>query len=134
MRNLTYDEAKAEYEERIDYQSGKYAGVGLENNTRLVECGNDYAVRLHRTDIVTLREDGDIVLRTGGWKTRTTKQRLNKYAPTGHIFQEDGRWYISTDNEVLLWSEATDIVRGPGIRLRPDGRVRERVEREPAMA
>lgn len=102
-RHLTYEEAEREYESRIKYQSGKYEGVGLENNTRLVKRGEDYAVKLHSTDVVTIHPDGTYTLRTGGWKTRTTKDRINKYAPV-RIHQEDYVWYVSG----LKWSEAAE--------------------------
>ena len=40
---------------------------------------DDIAVRLHYTDVVTFKCDGDIVLSSGGFHTRTTKDRINQY-------------------------------------------------------
>jgi hypothetical protein len=54
------------------------------------------SVRLHDTDII-VRARGRIVFDTGGWKTVTTKDRLNKFAPPGWQFwSERGVWQVST--------------------------------------
>lgn len=37
-----------------------------------------FAVRLHRTRIVTFYADGRIVLNTGGWQTLTTRDRMQR--------------------------------------------------------
>src|SRR5439155_16066680 len=36
------------------------------------------AVRYHRTDVATLHPDGTVTLRTGGWRTVTTRRRINQ--------------------------------------------------------
>jgi hypothetical protein len=74
---LTYNEAK----KLFDSARNKDAGKPLENNTRLMKRGDSYAIRLHRTDIVLIHADGSYTLNTGGWNTRTTKDRLNSYSP-----------------------------------------------------
>ena len=95
---MNYPQAKADYQNRIQYQSGKYEGARLENNTRLVqrehhgiEC---YAVKLHNTDIVTYFPNGLVMLNTGGWYTVTTKRRINKYYDGPDIVQVNYEWYI----------------------------------------
>ena len=52
------------------------------------------AIRLHRTDVVTFRPDGSFFINTGGWLTRTTKDRINKYCRTIQVWQEKGEWYV----------------------------------------
>jgi hypothetical protein len=67
----------------------------LENNTYLeVRDANTIAVKLHATDVVTYRSDGSVTLNSGGWRTVTTKDRLNKYSPV-RIWTERGVWYVS---------------------------------------
>src|SRR5262249_27597834 len=61
----------------------------LENNTRLIRCGDDYAVVLHSTAVVTIHQDGTYTLRTGGWRTVTTKDRINKYSPA-RVYSTNG--------------------------------------------
>lgn len=52
------------------------------------------AVRLHDTDIITFYPRR-VVLNSGGWKTPTTKDRLNRFMPEPyHIIQEKGLWYV----------------------------------------
>ena len=51
--------------------------------------------RLHMTDIMVFRPDGSIVLDTGGWKTSTTKERMNRFLPKGiSVWQSKGRWFL----------------------------------------
>ena len=86
-------------------------GKLLERNTRLVRVDNiDYGVRLHETDIVIIHRDGTYSLFSGGWKTRTTLNRLNKYSPAT-ITQRKGEWYAG----VTPWNE--------GMRFTSDGRL-----------
>lgn len=67
----------------------------LENNTYL-ERRNEtmIAVRLHRTDVVTYHADRRIVLNDGGWRTVTTKDRINTYSPVS-VYQRSHVWYLS---------------------------------------
>ncbi len=57
----------------------------IANNTRLEMRGNTYgddiAVRLHGTDVVTYHADGTITLNTGGYWTVTTRDRINRFVP-----------------------------------------------------
>jgi hypothetical protein len=51
--------------------------------------------RLHHTDIVRRLSNGSIVLHSGGWKTVTTKDRMNQCLPAGYgISQTKGLWYV----------------------------------------
>jgi hypothetical protein len=52
------------------------------------------AIRLHATDILTFNADGSIVVSSGGWKTSTTKARINDYLPKNapRVGQHKGLW------------------------------------------
>ena len=67
----------------------------------------DTVYRLHNTDIITYHADGErITLNTGGWKTPTTKDRMNKYLPAGHhIWQEEGIWYLHTPEWTIVFPQ-----------------------------
>lgn len=69
----------------------------IDNNT--VEYFNSEGarkIRLHDTDIF-IEKDGFIWLNSGGWRTVTTKDRLNKYTPSGwRVGSEKGMWNVST--------------------------------------
>ncbi len=65
------------------------------DNTRLRFDGNDWTLTLHQTDIAK-RIGGIIVLKTDGYRTTTTKSRLNailSHFGKGGISQEKGVWY-----------------------------------------
>ena len=65
-------------------------------------CGNTYleldsngdpAVRLWRTKIITFKENDVVVLRSGGWESVTTKNRMARYSP--YIpYSWKGQWTI----------------------------------------
>jgi hypothetical protein len=82
----TYQEAK----QRLGSRDSRK----LENNTYLKRRGDTLAVMLHATDVVTYFPNGDIQLNSGGWRTMTTKDRINKYAPI-RLWAHRGQWYIA---------------------------------------
>ena len=88
---MTYAEADQSLQGR-NRESRKIA-----NNTYLHREGEDIAIRLHNTDIVRFKPNGDIVLDSGGWLTVTTKQRMNEYLrrDMGEIWSERGVWYVA---------------------------------------
>lgn len=61
------------------------------NNTYLERRDDEtIAIRLHATDVVTFTS-GTITLNSGGWRTVTTKARLNYALP---VYSEKGTWYV----------------------------------------
>jgi len=76
----------------------KYAGKplpGRRNSTRLIELGNgDYAVRYHNTNVVTIHADGTYTIDNGGFRTNSTKERINLYSPV-NIYRKDFEWYFA---------------------------------------
>lgn len=85
---MTYESAKEKLGNR---ESRK-----LENNTYLVKDGNHVAVKLHATNVITFRDDGQIVVDSGGYATVTTKDRINKYLPDPwRMYQEKSTWYLT---------------------------------------
>jgi hypothetical protein len=73
----------------------------LANNTYAIRRADSIAIRLHNTDIATFFQDGKIVLNSGGWKTPTTKDRLNNFTPFS-ISQNKGVWTI---HKSVKWKE-----------------------------
>ena len=86
------------------------------NNTYLQKRdGGDIAVKLHQTDVVTFKPNGDTVLDSGGWLTVTTKARMNEHAPC-FVYSNKGVWFISLvapyhaqDNEVFPYADGITI-------------------------
>ena len=76
----------------------------LANNTYLERINSDtIAVRLHDTDVVTFHSDGRTVLNTGGWRTVTTKERMNRFSPFA-VWTRNGVWYVALD---YSWDDPT---------------------------
>lgn len=69
------------------------AGRPVARNTRLYRRGEDYAIQLHETDVVTFHPNGKVTLNSGGWRTVTTKDRINSFSPA-RLFAENGLWYL----------------------------------------
>ena len=70
------------------------------NNTLRIEYENgNIAIRFHYTDIVTFVNDNKIILNSGTWRTPTTKDRINTFAPV-NLYQKNGIWYLS-DNKLF---------------------------------
>ena len=66
-----------------------------------VARGNDGALRVtyHSTDVVTVNQDGSITLNTGGWRSKTTKLRMNQasnqYGLGYQVWQKDWEWFVT---------------------------------------
>ena len=87
---MTFKEAEELYAKAKDKSRGK----PLDNNTRLHKKNDQYAIRLHHTDVVTmsLSLDGttNYTIDSGEWHTVTTKQRINMYVPNIRLYTVKG--------------------------------------------
>jgi len=54
----------------------------------------EYYVLFHGTPIITFCPDGSVILRTGGYQTVTTKQRIWQFSGFD-IFSLNFQWYVS---------------------------------------
>jgi hypothetical protein len=103
---------------------GKKDDRPLANNTRVQRREDGaIAVRLHSTDVVTHYPDGSFMLRTGGWYTLTTKQRMNAYSPVvvasgGRTAATRGKWLVMPPGR---WDETAAVLFYDGMRLSADG-------------
>lgn len=93
----SYAEAHALFEERnakrrvdsIKFANNTYLirGPSKTDMERVLPPGTHddaplyYSVRLHETDIVRFHANGDVTLNTGGWRTRTTRDRMRAFFP-----------------------------------------------------
>lgn len=100
---LTHHEAAA----LLAKKRGDKSRAKLCNNTYLIALDNgDFAVRLHRTNVVTIHADGTYTLRNGGWQTVTTKDRINGYSPA-RLYQEKNEWWVHIPGAGAYWSDTT---------------------------
>jgi hypothetical protein len=92
----TYSEAKVFFETRRKRK--------LQNNTYLVKTEEGYGIKLHNTIVVEWLPDRTI-LNSGGWKTPTTKDRINTYAPV-LLRQHKGVWLICYGPQFYNWDNS----------------------------
>ena len=87
--------------------------------TITTEADGTVAVRYHRTDVATLHPDGTVTLRTGGWRTVTTKRRINQalryFGVPTVVYQHRFNWYLAPRDQGDR-IEFTD-----GMRIRANG-------------
>ena len=71
--------------------------------TKVFTVDGEFCVQYHQTVVFRGFPNGVIVLDTGGWKTATTKLRMNQaFNQLGlrfGVYQEKGQWWVSVKNE-----------------------------------
>jgi hypothetical protein len=72
---------------------GTRAQIVARSTFRFLAPNGDTVWRLHQTDIVRRKPDGRFVLDSGGYKTVTTKDRMNRFSPF-RISQAKGVWTV----------------------------------------
>lgn len=78
----------------VDVRQGVRPKRVYNNTVRYLRPDGVECIRLHHTDIVLKHPDGCCELHTGGWRTVTTKARLNAYSPA-RVYSERGQWYVA---------------------------------------
>jgi len=109
---------------------GKHATTISQTDGRTV-------VTYHTTPVVTVDADGTVTLNSGGWRSATTKTRINQAASQldlrFHVYQRDFQWWVSVDgpDDDDLRLDAASPVGGRGCQAVTfsDG-IRFRVERD----
>jgi len=105
------------------------------NNTYLIRNsgvpGDSIHLKLHDTYIITWYADGRVELNSGGWRTVTTKARMNEFLEGYSISQSKGQWFVSHHNpkydsnhyskDVPYWID--DCLYDDGIVFHPDGTI-----------
>ena len=106
----------------------KEAGKPIANNTRLFEVEGGIAVRLHNTDILTFAPDGRVTYNSGGWRTNTTKDRMNTFGPA-RIGAADGLWWIHHygSGEVHHYLDGCSVKDGRVLAAGDDGTARDEI-------
>lgn len=81
------------------------------NNTwAYILPNNSVVIELHSTPVVTIHEDGTYTLRSGGWTTSTTKDRINKYSPV-KVYQRNFEWFVRLNGKEYPFMEGM-VVQG----------------------
>lgn len=101
----------------------------LDNNTYLEKRDNgNLAVKLHQTDVVTYTPKNEVILSSGGWKTPTTKDRINKFSRAG-ITQKNNQWFVyvkadySNPDKPVYFENLTMIFKD-GVIITPKNKIK----------
>jgi len=78
-------------------------------------------VRYHSTRVVTIHPNGDVTLRTGGWRSNTTKCRMNQAANqfglSFRVYQQDFDWFVRIGDKDIAFDDGeltitTEMLQG----------------------
>ena len=105
----------------------KSKGKPIANNTRLYEIKNlrmldtggigGYEIRLHGNVIMKIFLH-HIEISDGGWRTPTTKARLNQFLPSGFsVYQRDWEWYLKHGDDECVFGDVYWIHNDGGVML-----------------
>jgi hypothetical protein len=73
---------------KLETRKGAYRDVTIEVN------GNKY--HFYHQNLVVIELADKYILDSCGFRTKTTKERINRYIPNGYkVFQENFDWFIS---------------------------------------
>ena len=90
------------------------------NTVEYMRINGERVIRLHLTDIITFKSNGDIVLDSGGWQTVTAKERMNKFLPDWYITQSKNVWYLAKgflqDREEYVYQDGITILGTGGVK------------------
>ena len=91
---------------------GIKASKKIANNTVKIEFADGTkAIRLHDTNVV-IEKNGIKELFTKGFKTNTTKDRINMYIAPAYIRQSDHVWYVCSDQKEIPFFDGIKIKDG----------------------
>ena len=91
---LTWEKAEELYSRAKDKEKGK----PIANNTILVKVDDStFGVRLYSTYVVLIHKDGTYTLDSGGYKKKTTKERINEFSPV-YVHQKDYNWFVGEEH------------------------------------
>lgn len=86
--------ATNDYAELNDFLGSKNEKK-IGHNTVARRNGEDIEIVLHWTAIVVVKPGNSVVLNSGGYRSATTKERINQFLPSGvSLFQKAGAWYL----------------------------------------
>lgn len=80
------------------------------SNTHLLRVGEDISVRLYNTIILTFKPNGTVTINAAGWKTVTTRNRINDLiGPHLGVYSSGGTWHITArqveKHDTVHWRE-----------------------------
>ena len=92
----------------------------ISKSCRVINYKNgDKIIRLYATDILQFKGD-KIILNSGGYKTITTKSRINQFLPGGiRVYQKNGEWFIDNGAYHFKFFDGIELTK-EGIENEPE--------------
>ena len=82
------------------------------NNTKLKRLGNDIVVTLHGHRVVRYKKNGAVKISSAGYKTSTTKDRLNRYTDNKtSVVQRDYKWYVKRGSNKVEFTDGMTVYK-----------------------
>jgi len=91
-----------------------HVAIGSKTATSFYSENDFMVVQYHNTEVVKW-DDSKIILNSGGWKTVTTKARINQASFENNlgisVSQVDSNWYVFKGSEVIPFTDGMTIPR-----------------------
>lgn len=80
-------------------------------DTVVIRYGDEIHVKYNATGVAVFLPNGDIRLNSGGWRTMTTKSRINAALhDTGWcLYQKDYSWFVSNGKVDITFSDGMEV-------------------------
>ena len=102
------------YNTAIQTLNGKNAKK-IDHNTFLQkEHSGSVSILFHKTKILTYQPSGEVNVSAGGYKTTTTKERINKFLPdkfSYKLVQENYSWRWNNGKNKILFIDGQDLMK-----------------------
>lgn len=84
----------------------------------VIHADGSVGIIYHWTEVVRICDDGNYVLRSGGYQTVTTKRRINQWVPweVARVWQRNFVWYVSRGETTEEFSEGMIVGASPNAR------------------
>ena len=96
----------------------KYKHIGVATTRTTYEDGT-IEIQYHNTVVAKRTPTGDVVLNSGGWRTPTTKKRINaalfEWACGWRVYQTNFQWYLHN------WKENHEVTFTENLVIRDTG-------------
>jgi hypothetical protein len=84
------------------------------NNTTLHKYRDGtLAIQLHWTDVISFKPNRDTVFDTGGWRSVTTKDRINEFSEYS-VYSKKGEWVVRSKDETEYLFERGMVIKADG--------------------
>lgn len=82
-----------------------------------------FYVEYHKASVVILHKNGKLDIAHCGYRTRTTKVRINEFLSATnagcYVYQQKGNWYVTKRSGIEPNNKTQDLLFGSSIRVCP---------------